>query len=657
MNKNQQMWENAFEKINEKYITETADCAPDGTVSDNAAPDLRGTVRKSHGGNIFFALAAVAAVLGCIVGVNHFLGKGDEISVEPAGTTADAYKTDKTLPVVTTVPDVQVTTTVTEKQTGEITTTATQVPDDVYEPAINNWLTMDDVARLVKKGDNLRMSDFAGYDYSDNYFELEYPINEEYCVILSAIDGDKPLCASLVFRTSGVEIYHSFYNGDAEKHLTQKFGYDFSEITRAMTVGDVAALIQTGRMLSWSDFEPFEGRAVKDYGYGYIYDISDEYRLSVMGEPNTQPEYVSFIHDMGDFEQYYDFYGNDLKVFLAENFGYQFDNMVVTTAEEETPADLSVEYELKNGVLTIAEGTTEIYENNFRGNEQIREVRLPDSVKIISDYAFGESISLEKINIPEGVEYIGECAFWMTAVEEVTLPDSLKKIDSWAFAGCPFLKTVNISENSGLESIGDYAFGECNLLESVNLPDSVIYTGVLAFDDHIRVTYKGKTYSGEDTALYNHINYGEADAPELVLGDVVDKPEAVTTYFGYDEWRDGYHEGIDYGWEGCHGSNIYAAADGTVVTVQNDFEAAGTTSVGNYVIIDHGNGYQTVYCHCNDIYVKEGQTVGKSDVIAAIGNTGWVTGPSLHFELLKDGVNVDPSPYFGNEQVTVVESE
>ena len=64
-----------------------------------------------------------------------------------------------------------------------------------------------------------------------------------------------------------------------------------------------------------------------------------------------------------------------------------------------------------------------------------------------------------------------------------------------------------------------------------------------------------------------------------------------------------------------------------------------------YVVIDHGNGYQTLYAHCSAIYVSVGQKVNKGDVIAAVGSTGWSTGPHLHFEVRKDGARQDPLAY------------
>jgi murein DD-endopeptidase MepM/ murein hydrolase activator NlpD len=51
---------------------------------------------------------------------------------------------------------------------------------------------------------------------------------------------------------------------------------------------------------------------------------------------------------------------------------------------------------------------------------------------------------------------------------------------------------------------------------------------------------------------------------------------------------------------------------------------------------------QTLYAHCSAIYVSAGQVVNKGDCIAAVGATGWATGPHLHFEVRKDGARIDP---------------
>lgn len=101
-----------------------------------------------------------------------------------------------------------------------------------------------------------------------------------------------------------------------------------------------------------------------------------------------------------------------------------------------------------------------------------------------------------------------------------------------------------------------------------------------------------------------------------------------------------FHWGIDISWNGIYGQDIVASDSGTVIWAGWD-----NSGYGNYVIIDHGNGYQTMYAHCCDVYVSIGDKVIKGDTIAGVGNTGYSFGDHLHFEIIKDGVKVDPELY------------
>ena len=97
------------------------------------------------------------------------------------------------------------------------------------------------------------------------------------------------------------------------------------------------------------------------------------------------------------------------------------------------------------------------------------------------------------------------------------------------------------------------------------------------------------------------------------------------------------HKGLDIASKA--GTTIKAAASGTVKF------AGYKGSLGNLVIIDHGNGIQTYYGHSSKIYVKKGQQVNVGDKIAAVGSTGAATGPHLHFEIHINGKIVNPQNY------------
>lgn len=113
----------------------------------------------------------------------------------------------------------------------------------------------------------------------------------------------------------------------------------------------------------------------------------------------------------------------------------------------------------------------------------------------------------------------------------------------------------------------------------------------------------------------------------------------VTSRFGDTEDRGKAHGGIDIGVD--IGTPIIAAKAGTVVEVGNN----PRYSYGCYVVIDHGNGVKTRYAHNNKNLVTVGQTVTTGQIIAHSGNTGRSTGPHLHFEIINNGVCINPAYY------------
>jgi murein DD-endopeptidase MepM/ murein hydrolase activator NlpD len=101
------------------------------------------------------------------------------------------------------------------------------------------------------------------------------------------------------------------------------------------------------------------------------------------------------------------------------------------------------------------------------------------------------------------------------------------------------------------------------------------------------------------------------------------------------------HEGIDIG--APTGTPI-KAADAGVVTASRYISGYGYT-----VILDHGNGINTLYGHASALLVEVGQTVEKNAVIARVGTSGSTTGSCLHFEVRLNGEAIDPLPYVNYE--------
>ena len=96
------------------------------------------------------------------------------------------------------------------------------------------------------------------------------------------------------------------------------------------------------------------------------------------------------------------------------------------------------------------------------------------------------------------------------------------------------------------------------------------------------------------------------------------------------------HGGTDIG--ASYGTAIWAADSGTVVYSSDGWNGGW----GNYVMIDHGNGMQTLYAHMSSRAVSVGQTVSRGQTIGYVGSTGMSTGPHLHFEMYVNGSRIDP---------------
>lgn len=126
---------------------------------------------------------------------------------------------------------------------------------------------------------------------------------------------------------------------------------------------------------------------------------------------------------------------------------------------------------------------------------------------------------------------------------------------------------------------------------------------------------------------------------KVELGISLIKPTSgvLTSRFG-SRSRDN-HKGIDIG--ANKGTPIYAAASGTVYVSQYGYNGG----YGNYVILSHGNGVQTLYGHCSELCVSVGEYVSQGQLIAKVGSTGDSTGNHLHFEVRVNGVAQDPQNY------------
>ena len=217
----------------------------------------------------------------------------------------------------------------------------------------------------------------------------------------------------------------------------------------------------------------------------------------------------------------------------------------------------------------------------------------------------------------------------------------------------PFL-SVNITVVENYDTFVDY--------ETEYYNDSSLYTGVS------RVTTEGVQGVNNVTANVTYVNsfetsrvvtssrvtslpvteriaQGTKPTPESLYSDAdADYGKYIWPVDGGElseltHWDGGYggHVGLDI--VAYYGAAIFAGASGTVT------HAGWLGDFGNCVIIDHGNGYTTLYAHNSAIYVVPGQQVTQGEFIAAMGATGWVTGTHLHFEVKHGLTSLNPLDY------------
>ena len=124
----------------------------------------------------------------------------------------------------------------------------------------------------------------------------------------------------------------------------------------------------------------------------------------------------------------------------------------------------------------------------------------------------------------------------------------------------------------------------------------------------------------------------------LVTHPLPDMKRVSSTYGGRSMGgRAEHHSGLDL--SAPSGTPIYATGPGIVT------KSGWGTGYGQYVEIDHGNGYITRYAHASRLLVNAGDRINAGEHIANVGCTGRCTGPHLHFEVVKDGQRKNPSTY------------
>jgi len=193
-------------------------------------------------------------------------------------------------------------------------------------------------------------------------------------------------------------------------------------------------------------------------------------------------------------------------------------------------------------------------------------------------------------------------------------------------------KNENISKIATKYGVTTEAIIEANDLEegqALKIGEKIFIPGgkkIIESNTIVSRTYAGTTIT-KNTG--NNANQKPAYTGGKLLWPTVGA--RITQYYSWS------HKGLDIA--NKTGTPLYAAEDGTV-------ERSGwSNGYGYNVIINHGGGLKTLYGHASKLYVKVGETVKRGDVIAAMGSTGWSTGPHIHFEVRINGAQQNPLNY------------
>lgn len=149
------------------------------------------------------------------------------------------------------------------------------------------------------------------------------------------------------------------------------------------------------------------------------------------------------------------------------------------------------------------------------------------------------------------------------------------------------------------------------------------------------------------------------------MGYVIEsKKEQITSNYGNREFyfngslvKD-FHTGIDIIKQYWDVDKIIAFTKGKVIAVRTGISDNNQSGgYGNYIKLQHNDGFETLYCHLKEVYVNEGDIVEEGQVIGFMGQSGYATGIHLHFEVRKNGQHTNPSPYLQGQPIPGYEIE
>ena len=370
-------------------------------------------------------------------------------------------------------------------------------------------------------------------------------------------------------------------------------------------------------------------------------DIVDEEQ----GEITTEDTIVYVL----DKELFNEAVKNTVEVFVSEE---NYNNFVNNTQKEITDVGTIIEDIYIKNEITIKEGRISTEEKIFTDLDELNKYLL-----------FGTTEEQQKYTVKDG-DIISDIAY-----------NNKLSVEEFLIANPEFTSENNLLYEGQIVNLGliDPMF---NLIEEDHVVEiqTQKYDTIIEYDSSLLVGYEKVVQEGVDgtvkvTKKVQKSN-GEIESAIIATTEVVkptvskivvkgskviptvgnvgvwywptNKPYIITSTYG---WRWGkLHEGLDISGTG-YGSPIYAANNGTI-------EKAGYTSTnGNYIYINHNNGYYSIYAHLASINVTAGQAVSMGDKIGTMGQSGYAFGTHLHFGIYKGypflgGYSVNPLSFY-----------
>jgi len=319
----------------------------------------------------------------------------------------------------------------------------------------------------------------------------------------------------------------------------------------------------------------------------------------------------------------------------------------VLNGETVTISDVHETDEVDLGLLAVG----------FSENVEVISTNTPASVISSVDEAY-DAITKEKAEKETYTVLPGDCLSTIAAKYDMSLEDLLAMNegfteDTMILDGQSIIVTVPTPEVAVVTVVTEN-YEEPYEAEVQYIDDDSMYIGQYS------VVNEGTTGYRSVTAAVTYKN-GVKVASQIVTQKVVTEPTAkvvrrgtqvaptyivplswyyyISEEYGYRAWTNSFHGALDFA--APTGTPIRAARGGYVSY------AGWRGSYGQCVDITHPDGHVTRYAHLNNIYVGYGQTVSQYETIGEVGNTGFSTGPHLHFEIIINGTQVNPHSWLG----------